>query len=192
MGRGKLLNLLVFSLCWVLQAALPANAAKTSRTISLGGVIAGHTAGEITVPFEYFQRHIYVTVSIDGRAGLIFMLDSGANRNILNLRTSRELGRKPGKLRDVKDIGYGTGRIYVGPEESVDAEVGGFRVADSMSVIDLNRFEQHFHHPTDGMLGYPFLRHFVVKVDFQRKLLTLLRPDRFRYRGAGIELPLSI
>ena len=49
----------------------------------------------ITVPFEYFRRHIYVTVSLQGKPGFIFMLDSGANRNILNLRTSKLLGMQP-------------------------------------------------------------------------------------------------
>ncbi len=191
MWRGISLNLLAFSLCCLSQQALPAHAAKATPPNISGGVIPAHSAGKITVPFEYFRQHIYITVSIDSKPGFIFMLDSGANRNILNLRTSRQLVIRPGKLHDVKDVGYGEGHIYVGPEENVDVEIGGFRLAESMSVIDLNQFEQHFHHPTDGMLGYPFLRHFVVKVDFRRKLLTLLPPDHFRYRGVGIEVRLA-
>ena len=60
-----------------------------------------------------------------------------------------------------------------------------------MAVIDLNRFEQHFGHPTDGMLGYPFFRNFVVKVDFQKKLLTLIPTDGYIYRGSGVEVALK-
>ena len=60
-------------------------------------------AAGITVPFEYFRRHIYVTVSLQGKPGFIFMLDSGANRNILNLRTSQLLGMQPAKLQQEKE-----------------------------------------------------------------------------------------
>jgi hypothetical protein len=145
----------------------------------------------ITVPFEYFRRHIFVTVSLQGKPGFIFMLDSGANRNILNLRTSKLLGMQPLKLQQEKNVGFGDAPVYVAPEERVNASIGSIQVAQVMAVIDLNRFEQHFGHPTDGMLGYPFLRNFVVKVDFQKKLLTLFPTGGYTYRGSGVEVLLK-
>lgn len=148
-------------------------------------------AAGITVPFEYFRRHIYVTVSLQGKPGFIFMLDSGANRNILNLRTSKLLGMQPMKLQQEKNIGFGDAPVYVAPEERINATIGSIQVAQEMAVIDLNRFEQHFGHPTDGMLGYPFLRNFVVKVDFQKKLLTLFPIDGYIYRGPGLQVALK-
>jgi hypothetical protein len=150
----------------------------------------GQAAG-ITVPFEYFRRHIYVTVSLQGKPGFIFMLDSGANRNILNLRTSKLLGMQPIKLQQEKNVGFGDAPVYVAPEERINAMIGTTQVAQVMAVIDLNRFEQHFGHQTDGMLGYPFLRNFVVKVDFQKKLLTLFPRDGYVYRGSGVEVALK-
>lgn len=145
----------------------------------------------ITVPFEYFRRHIYVTVSLQGKPGFIFMLDSGANRNILNLRTSKLLGMQPLKVQQEKNIGFGDAPVYVAPEERMNAAIGPIQVAQEMAVIDLSRFEQHFGHPTDGMLGYPFLRNFVVKIDFQKKLLTLFPRDGYIYRGPGLEIALK-
>jgi hypothetical protein len=148
-------------------------------------------AAGITVPFEYFRRHIYVTVSLQGKPGFIFMLDSGANRNILNLRTSKVLGMQPSELQQAKNVGFGDAPVYVAPEERINATIGSIQVAQEMAVIDLNRFEQHFGHPTDGMLGYPFLRNFVVKVDFQKKLLTLFPTDGYIYRGPGLAVALK-
>jgi hypothetical protein len=150
----------------------------------------GQAAG-ISVPFEYFRRHIYVTVSLQGKPGFIFMLDSGANRNILNLRTSKLLEMQPLNLQQEKNVGFGDAPVYVAPEERINATIGSTQVAQVMAVIDLNRFEQHFGHQTDGMLGYPFLRHFVVKVDFQKKLLTLFPTDGYVYRGSGVEVALK-
>ncbi|MES2221327.1 MAG: aspartyl protease family protein [Acidobacteriota bacterium] len=131
-----------------------------------------------------------MTVSLQGKPGFIFMLDSGANRNILNLRTSKLLGMQPLKLQQEKNVGFGDAPVYVAPEERINAMIGSIQVAQEMAVIDLNRFEQHFGHPTDGMLGYPFLRNFVVKIDFQKKLLTLYSRDGYTYRGPGLEIAL--
>ena len=105
-------------------------------------------AARITVPFEYFRRHIYVTVTLQGKPGFIFMLDSGANRNILNLRTSKLLGMQPMKLQQEKNIGFGDAPVYVAPEERIDATIGSIQVAQEMAVIDLNRFE-HALRPSD-------------------------------------------
>ncbi len=178
------------TLC-ILAQQVQAQTTKENPAPAIPPAIFWHTAGAITVPFEYFQQHIYVAVSINGKPGYIFMLDTGANRNVLNLRTARQLGMKLDSLDQASDIGFGQGRIYVGPEVDVNAEIDSIPVAHAMAVLDLNRFEQHFHHPTDGMLGYPFLRRFVVKLDFQRKLLTLIPPDKYRYRGLGVSLRLK-
>jgi hypothetical protein len=145
----------------------------------------------VTVPFEYFKQHIYVPISLQGKPGFVFMLDSGANRDILNLRTSRQLGVQPGNMKPEQKVGFGYDLIYVAPAEQMDAELGGLRAASTMSVMDLNRFEMHFSHRTDGMLGYPFFQHYVVKLDFQKKSLTLFSPEDYRYRGSGMKITLA-
>ncbi len=171
-----------------------ADPSRTLKPKSKPPLVLGRSKGPtaaLTVPFEYFRRHIYVTVSLQGKLGFVFMLDSGANRNILNLRTSKLLGMQPLKLQQEKNVGFGDAPVYVAPEERINATIGSIQVAQTMAVIDLNRFEQHFGHRTDGMLGYPFLRNFVVKVDFQKKLLTLFPRDGYIYRGSGLEIALK-
>jgi hypothetical protein len=144
--------------------------------------------GEVTVPFEYFKQHIYVPVSLQGKPGFIFMLDSGASKNILNLRTARQLGLHPGNMEPEKNVGFGYERIYVAPEEKVRVELGAVPMAHTLSVMDLNKFELHFSHATDGMLGYPFFLHHVVKVDFQTKLVSIYSADGYVYRGFGMKV----
>ncbi len=142
-------------------------------------------AAKITVPFEYFKRHIYITANVDGRPGLIFMLDSGANENILNLRTAHLLGIQPENIVRESNVGFAGGRIDVGGEQAVRAEIGSTKIANAMTVMDLTPFERRFGHPTDGMLGAPFLQRFVVKLDFQNKLLTLSPAQHYTYHGPG-------
>lgn len=172
-------------------AQQPAQQSKHAPTASARPKIVWHRAGEIEVPFEYFRQHIYVNVSLNGKPGYVFMLDSGASRNILNLRTAREMGMQPGSVVQEKNIGFGDRPVYVAPQENVTAEIKSVPVANTMSVMDLARFEQHFGHRTDGMLGYPFFQRFVVNVDFQKKLLFIFPPDRYRYRGWGIQVAIK-
>jgi len=189
MTSAFFVKLLAATLCVLPQPAISAIAGGNSAPTA-PAAITWRPAGAVTVPFEYFQSHIYVTVQLDGKPGYLFLLDSGANRNVLNLRTARKLGFRLPHLSQSSDAGFGAGRIYVGPQVNVDAEIDSVPVARSFAVMDLNRFEQHFHHPTDGLLGYPFFRRFVVRVDFQTRLLTLYPPKKYRYRGSGMSVPL--
>jgi len=152
--------------------------------------ISWQTAGQLTLPFEYFKQHIFVSVSLNGKPGFVFMLDSGANQNVLNLRVARELGIHPGNVHPQRDVGFGDGSIYTASQQNVYADIDSVQVAHAMSVMDLNLFEQHFQHPTDGILGVPFFRRFVVRLDFEKKTLTLFPADHFVYRGSGVRVHL--
>jgi hypothetical protein len=141
----------------------------------------------VSVPFEYNKQHIYVTVTVNGKPGFVFMLDSGASRNILNLRVARQFGIPERKLKQEKNVGFGGDRIYVAPEAKIRAEIDSVPVARTVSVMDLGRFERHSNHPLDGMLGYPFLQHFVVSLDFRKDRLTFL-PPTYAYRAPGVRV----
>lgn len=145
----------------------------------------------VTVPFEYFNRHIYINLSLNGKPGMVFMLDSGTSSNILNMRTSEALGLKPVSVQPEKGLGLGSGRVYVAAAKDIDARIGGIQVANLMVVIDLQGLVEHLGHPIDGILGFPFLQHFAVVLDFDKHLLTLLPSKRYTYRGPGDRLWLA-
>ncbi len=151
---------------------------------------ARHGPGEVALPFEYFRQHIFVSLSVNGRPGLVFMLDSGANRNVLNLRTARQLGIEPEGVTEQRDIGFGDRAIYVAHEKDIDVEMSFVPVAQRVAVMDLSQFEWHFGHPMDGILGYPFFRRFVVKVDYERRLLILEPGDRRAQGPLAVEVPI--
>ena len=182
---------LAMSMLWLLPQQTPPGDRVHPSPAPAPPVITWHATGEITVPFEIFQQHIYVSLSLNGRAGYVFLLDTGANRNILDLRTARELGIESQHASVEQDIGFGNGFIYTAPAVTVHAAIANVPVADTMAVMDLNRFARHFHHVTDGMLGYPFLEKYVVKLDYQDKLLTILPPESFSYGGSGVRVTLK-
>jgi hypothetical protein len=44
---------------------------------------------------------------------------------------------------------------------------------------------------TDGQVSGTFLKHFVVDINFDTMVMTLIEPGKFRYKGAGIEVPMK-
>lgn len=152
--------------------------------------IQSFPAAGVVVPFEYFRQHIYVTLTVNGKI-CVFLLDSGANRNILNLRTARLLGIAPQRMEIKKEVGFGDTLIYVGPKVNVNVFLNSVQIDSELNVIDLNRFEQYFHHPVDGILGYPFFQKFVVRLDFEHNQMILPRPDGYRYHGMGEHVGIS-
>ncbi|MHB8304294.1 MAG: aspartyl protease family protein [Acidobacteriaceae bacterium] len=172
------------------RASLPAVPSRNSPTALRRPAYLSGKAGETTLPFEYFRRHIYIEIGINGEPAL-FMLDSGTNSNILNLRTAQRLGINPGTMEREEHVGFADGKNYVAGKQSVIAAAGGLQIADAMAVVDMRPFEQQFGHRTDGILGAPFLKHFVVKLDFERKSLSIFPARGYSYRGAGETVKLA-
>ena len=144
----------------------------------------------VTVPFEYFNRHIFITLTVNGRPGMVFLLDSGTNSNILSIRTSEQLGLKPVSIKQEKGLGLGSGKVHIAAAKDIDARIGDIQIANVMAIVDLQGLEDHFGHREDGILGFPFLQNFVVVLDFDKRLLTLLPSKRYNYRGTGDTLSL--
>lgn len=144
-----------------------------------------------SAPFEYSNRHIFVTLTVNGHPGMVFLFDTGTSANILNLRTSQELGLKAENVQKEKDLGLGRGKVTVAAAKNVDVEMGGVRVANVLALVDLHGLEQLNQHRIDGILGFPLLRHYVVELNFQKQLLVFHPVKGYRCRCDGDVLYLS-
>src|SRR5262249_31734339 len=115
---------------------------------------------------------ILVPVFVEGRGPYEFILDTGASVSLL----SSELGRSLGVAVTGTEEGMGAagtvtlelgriGSLSVGDTELHDVEVG---LTD-----ELARIGDVVQAQIDGDLGYNFLQHFRVTVDYSRNLLHL-------------------
>ena len=132
-------------------------------------IVAQHFA-PVTVPFDYYNRHIFITVTLNGTPGMVFLLDSGTNSNILSMNTAMTMGLQPVSIQQQKGLGLGSGKVHVAAAKDIDARIGEIQVANVMAVIDLKDLEHRFGHRIDGILGFPFLQNFVVELDFDKHL----------------------
>jgi hypothetical protein len=155
-----------------------------------------NVAAGFQIPFEYSKGHIFVTLSVNGKAGYQFLLDSGTSVDILDLATSRELGIPIEKIKRAKDLGLGGGRVQMAGArhlvlQAQDSQLEPKLIGNSAAIVDLHGLSVVMQHRLDGILGYPLLRRYVVGINFMTDELTLWPARRFHYRGHGDVMALA-
>ena len=74
--------------------------------------------------------------------------------------------------------------------------MGGLQANHHNVVIldeDILKLSEYVGTPIHGIFGYEVFEHFVVNIDFQRRELTLMKPDKYRYRKRrGEQVPIIV
>lgn len=134
---------------------------------------------EITIPFDYWNNHIYVKLQINDSDTLEFLFDSGAGSSGIMIDSSiaAEI--------NLKQTGKITANTIGGKSE--------FPITDSVSISinDINIFRQKAAwfplkeqeigegHKIDGILGYSFIKDFVIEIDYKSKIMSIMDPEYF-------------
>jgi hypothetical protein len=147
------------------------------------------------IPFELQSNLIIVPLCINGSDTLNFILDSGISMTLLtDPNIAASLGLK--YIRKVQITGVGEGeslQALVAINNNIDlpgvAAKGQSIVALSDDVLHLSNYVGM---PIHGVFGFDLFRHFVVKIDFNKKILTLYRPEKYEYKGKGEKIPITI
>lgn len=179
------------------SAQTPPHAASPSKA-------EGHEAA-ISVPLEYTNRHLYVTLSGEGLGSLVLLVDTGwqsttitASRILGGSRAARKRTQLPGGYgSDLKEQSRGSVDLALGVE-------GVPVYAGSATVLNLEELAQHLQHPVDGVLGWDFFAQWCSAIDYRGRRLVLhslsnCSPPSGRYgklRGVwsshGLLLPATI
>ncbi len=164
---------------------------QTSQPQQVAPLIPAQHFTPVTVPFDYFNRHIFITLTLNGTPGMVFLMDSGTNCNVLSMATAASMGLRPVSIQQKKGLGLGAGKVNIAAAKDIDARIGNIQIANLMAVVDLTDLENRFGHRIDGILGFPFLQNFVVQLDFTQHVLTLMPSKKYSYRGTGDMLYLT-
>lgn len=123
-----------------------------------------------TVPFSLINNHIIVPVSINGSEPLNFVLDSGAGATVITeSHRSRQLKLKEGA--EVTLSGAGSGFVSTASiVEDTRVSIGAVSLlGQSVVRIPLDAipfFSELDEVYFDGIIGYDFLRRFVVEINY--------------------------
>jgi hypothetical protein len=129
------------------------------------------------VPFRAFFNLLLVDVAVNGGEPRPFILDTGASGTVLDAAAA-EVGPEA-------ERGAVTVRGAGGEEEFALAKLdslalGGARLlGPTVALGDLAPLRELIGADVAGILGYDFLRHFVVKVDYENSRVTFYEPASF-------------
>lgn len=141
------------------------------------------------VPFRFEASHIVLPASVNGRPPAWFILDTGADQEVINSTRLAEFGLQT----YAKSLATGGG----GTAEYTYASGATFRLPgveltnQHVAVIDQTGLEHALGVPLGGLLGYDFISRFVIEIDYGRKFLMLRDPKDWKYSGKGFVVPVT-
>jgi PDZ domain/Aspartyl protease len=131
------------------------------------------TARAFDLPFELVDNRIIVSARMNGVGPLRLILDTGADEGYLTHATAERLHLKVAGEED----GHGTGATTL---RMGRGEVGEIRLGEAvfhdwpMALLMSDEPDNVFgSRAPDGVIGKPVFDRYVLRVDYQRKVLTL-------------------
>jgi hypothetical protein len=150
---------------------------------------------KVQIPIEINNNLIVVPVVLNGALPLKFILDTGVRTAILTQKT----------FTDILNLSYSRKYTIAGPGgvKLVDAYVtnnvslelpGVLGRGHALLVLDQDYLELRNYLGTDvhGILGYELFSRFIVKIDYEKKILTLMLPERFHPGRKYHAIPIRI
>lgn len=147
------------------------------------------TVDSVRVSFDYFNGHIYVPATVNGKEKAWFILDSGASANILQRQLADALS--------LPSVGTMPARGMGGFDEVNLVRVDSFTIGDlvlrDQVCGDLDMSAVASTAPSGdafgGVLGFDFLSRFPIMVNYRDSSLIVFNPDKFTAPEGGIEVP---
>lgn len=149
----------------------------------------------VEIPIEINNNLVVVPIVLNGALPLKFILDTGVRTAILTQKT----------FSDILNLAYSRKYTISGPggEKLVDAYVthnvsielpGVEGRGHALLVLEEDYLELRNYLGTDvhGILGYELFSRFIVEVDYEKKILTLIAPDKFRKKRKFQTIPIRI
>lgn len=149
----------------------------------------------VDIPIEIYNNLIVVPVVLNGALPLKFILDTGVRTAILTEKT----------FSDILNLSYSRKYTISGPggEQIIDAYVtnnvslelpGVSGRGHALLVLGQDYLELRNYLGTDvhGILGYELFSRFIIEVDYQKKMLTIMAPKNFKRKRKYQSIPIKI
>ncbi|MBR0714333.1 TIGR02281 family clan AA aspartic protease [Bradyrhizobium liaoningense] len=117
---------------------------------------------------------LMVEAEVNGQGPFNFVLDTGASFCVITPKTAAAIGLKPAGKKPTA-IGAG-GRIQASLAKLKNFRLGSHAVRNlGVAIMALDHIEQRLGVEVAGLVGYNFLKAFVVTLDYPNGLLRLKR-----------------
>jgi len=146
----------------------------------------------LKIPFDIDDNgHVFLRVRVNGSEPLWFGFDTGAEGTLISEQKAKALGLK---LRgNMKATGSGEGEVDFSVAKGVSFSLPGVKLFyKEVGVLPLEFDSAVPGQTISGLLGYDFIKRFVVEVNFAERVINLYNPRSYRYRGKGQSIPIRM
>jgi hypothetical protein len=151
-------------------------------------VLHAAPSSEREIPFEFREGLIWVKVTVpQSPAPLNFLVDSGANVSVVDLRVAQRLNVKLGHKVEVRGVDTQVEGFW---PQRLAAKAGRMTLPKKYLAVDLSRLGQSCRCAVDGLIGADFFLDRIVQIDFSRERIRLLNQPPPAVSGES--LPLEI
>jgi predicted aspartyl protease len=136
------------------------------------------------------QPLILLPVKVNGQGPFEFILDTGAGTSLLSSELAKQL--------EVKVVGSKEGQSAGGKVSVSLAKVDSFAVGEAklddidVGIVDLSHIAKTIGAKIDGDLGYNFLKHFRIAIDYRECEIRLDDPKRVENFGNSAETEIAM
>ena len=152
------------------------------------------TAAGVRVPFRLIGGVIVIPARINGSRPLNMILDTGMSAGIVFLFHS-ELGQEIGLkyAQEVELGGAGGERGRAKANLAVGAEVAISDILQTnQQVVVMNEPREMSRWTFDGIIGKSILDSYTVEIDYQRSVLIIQDPSKFKPENPGPSVPIAL
>jgi hypothetical protein len=157
----------------------------------MGGPLWG--GAPITIPFEFYANAIWLTAQVNGRGPFHMQFDTAAGRTVLNTSKAKDAGLAVLEEFEQANAGSGDKATKIAVLGDTRVEFGGVRLEQRPLLgVPLDEVATSYGVAIDGIVGFDLMAAYVVKIDFDKRTLTLYDPASFAYDGQGAVVPLEL
>jgi len=141
------------------------------------------------IPVDVYAHHVFVPVRVNGSDTGWFLLDSGAGASVVTKTWADKIGvSSEGAMRAVGAAGV----TSLALAKNIVLNLPGVELPmPSVTVLNAAAGLQQPGRNWEGLLGYDVLSRLVVRVDYERKEITLFDPAVFVPGDHAAALPLT-
>lgn len=172
----------------VTSAAFERAPAATFTHLTPGPSDLTMSADAVRAPFTNEANHVVLQVSVNGRAPIGFILDTGDDTETLSTPRLAEMGVTSYGASQL--VGGGNAAASSFARELTLTLPGAELRGQHGAVLDLSGLERALGVRIGGILGYDFISRFVLEIDYQNNVMTLHRRN-WRYTGPGTTMPIT-
>src|ERR1700682_2429350 len=127
------------------------------------------------------QPLILVPVKVNGRGPFEFILDTGAGTSLLSTALAQQLDVKVLGSKEGQSAG---GKVSVSLAKLDSLAVGEARLSEiDVGIVDLDQIGKTVGAKIDGDLGYNFLKHFRISINYDKCEIRFDDPKRHERLG---------